>query len=264
MSRTPHGIQVFSKTKLITLFCVLVTCNAAVNKVLAKSLLLLSDNAPPHMIAQQNAGIDIDITRDVLSALGHQTEIKFTPLTRSMVEVAQHRADLFLPTFFQSDTDELYFSDAIINYRPTVFSLAEDNFSFENIAALRNKNIITFQGATGYFGEAFKDVAANSPYRELPDMSKFPTLLLAKRSHVVVLDYYIFYYFLRQTAKSDSEYRALVSQINSHDLIPQVNAHVGFNDQKLRDDFNQALREYKAQNKHQYVIQKYIGEIIEN
>lgn len=225
----------------------------------AKTLTLLSDDAPPHMIAKTDSGIDIDITREVLKSLGHSVDVEYTPLTRNMVEVAQKRADIFLPTFFQSDSESLYFSDAIIKYRPTVFTLAANKFSFAKISELAGKNIFTFQGATGYFGEEFKQVAATSRYRELPNMAILPALLVAKRCEVVVLDYYIFYYFLRQFADSEEHYHQLASTIEKHELIPQVNAHVGFNDKKLRDDFNLALKGYLAEHKEQKVIESYIG-----
>ncbi len=225
----------------------------------SKELLMLSDDAPPHMIAASNSGIDIDITREVLQGLGYNVNYAVAPLARSMREVQQKKADLFLPTFFQEDTDTLFVSNAIIRYRPTVFSLTEHGYQLANLSDLKGKRIATFQGATGYFGDEFKKIAQQSNYRELHDMSILPQLLLKKRCDIVVLDYYIFYYFLRQYQSENPEEKSLSTRVNAFDLIPSVKAYVGFNNEKLRDNFNQQLTSYIEQGKDQLIVEKYIG-----
>jgi len=228
----------------------------------AKDLLLLSDDAPPHMIKATQGGIDIDIAREVLQSMGHKVRLGFVPLKRSMKQVANKEADLFLPTFFQQDSEELFISAPIISYRPTAFTLKDNNFSIEEIADLSGKMIITFQGATGYFGDEFVKVSKNSAYQELPDMSTFPEMLIKKRCDVVVLDYYIFYYFLQEYLKQNPQVPFEHRNIRNISLFPAVNAHVGFNNPQLRDQFNQQLKKYKKSNKDKKVIHKYIAPIM--
>lgn len=228
---------------------------------LSKELLMLTDDGPPHMIAASKSGIDIDITREVLQELGHSVNVSFAPLKRSMVQVSHKQADLFLPTFFQRDTTELFFSTPIIKYRPTVFSLKKHNFQFEKISDLAGKKLVTFQGATGYFGEEFVKMSQNKNYRELHDMSKFAEMLIKERCEVVVLDYYIFYYFLQEYFNEYPKERFVIREIETFELFPQVKAHVGFHDKNLRDQFNKQFELYKAQAKDQLVIEKYIGDV---
>jgi len=226
---------------------------------IAKELLLLTDDGPPHMIAATNNGIDVDITREILEELGYRVKVEFAPLKRSLRQVIQKKADIFLPAFYQEDTSELFFSTPIITYRPIAFSLKSSNFIFKNIPDLAKTNLVTFQGATGYFGEEFVEVSKFNGYRELHDMSKFPEMLIKGRCDVVVLDYYIFHYFLQAYLKQSSTDKYIIDEINEFSLFPEVNAHVAFNDKKLRNIFNEKLSLYKRQNKEQAVIDKYIG-----
>ncbi len=242
-------------------FIFLFFCFFVIQDSVASTLKLLSDDGPPHMIAATKSGIDIDITRNILISMGYQVVVDFAPLKRSMVQVKYKQADLFLPTFFQQDTEHLFISAPIIKYRPTIFSLKNKQFSFKQIADLKGKKIISFQGATGYFGEEFKATMQQSDYRELPDMSRFAEVLLAERCEVVVLDYYIFYYFLRQSSPTNRAYLRTIKNIETFNLIPEVNAHVGFNNRKIRDQFNRHLEQFKAQNKDSMIIEKYIGTI---
>jgi len=222
---------------------------------------MLTDDGPPHMIEASKSGIDIDIAREVLQELGYSVKVSFAPLKRSMLQVANNQADLFLPTFFQNDTAKLFISAPIIKYRPTVFSLKKHNFQFEKISDLSGKSLITFQGAAGYFGEEFVNISQGKNYSELHDMSKFPEMLIKERCEVIVLDYYIFYYFLQKYLKKNPTQQFFLKGIDTFEFFPQVNAHVGFHDVGLRDKFNKQFQRYKAQAKDQLVIEKYIDHV---
>ncbi len=227
----------------------------------AAELLMLTDDGPPHMIATSNSGIDVDITREILEQMGHTVKINYAPLSRNMIQVANQQADLFLPTFFQHDTDKLFISSPIINYRPTIFSLISSDFDFNSIADLAGKNLVTFQGASGYFGDEFIKVSKLNGYSELHDMSKFPEMLIKARCEVVVLDYYIFYYYLQKYLQQNPDESGVIKEIEEFILIPTVKAHVGFNNKILRDMFNQHLAIYKRQYKDKAVINKYIPSV---
>jgi ABC-type amino acid transport substrate-binding protein len=235
----------------------------------SKNLVMFSADAPPHMIAANNSGIDIDIVKTILTEMGHSVSIQFSPLKRAMEQVRKKEADLFLPTFFQKDSESLFISDSFIQYRPMIFSLKNDALSIEKFTDLKGLRILSFQGATGYFGDEFNHVAQHENYSEMHDMSKFPEMLLMQRYDVVVLDYYIFYYFLKMyQEKSENTSNDLFSLIDNyssliqrHDLIPQVNAYVGFNNKTLRDQFNSQLKTFIENKRHDKIIEKYIGTI---
>jgi ABC-type amino acid transport substrate-binding protein len=211
------------------------------------------------MIAATKNGIDVDITREVLQELGYKVNIEFAPLKRSMRQVIEKKADLFLPSFFQNDSKEFFLSIPFIRYRPTAFSLKNHNFIFKKIEDLTGKQLITFQGATGYFGDEFVKISKLKSYRELHDMSKLPEMLIKKRCEVVVLDYYIFHYFLKEYLKLNPNESFAVQELEEFRIFPEVNAHVVFHDKRLRNKFNKQLKLYKKNKRHEAVITKYIG-----
>jgi len=177
------------------------------------------------------------------------------PLRRTKQQVLDKKQDIFLPTFFEKDTHLLFYSEPIINYKPTLFTLTDHNISLNSLADMHHFNVTSFQGATGYFGDDFSKHLNLSTYREMSDMSRFPTMLVIGRTQIIVLDYYIFYYYL---AKYHPHYNKL--NITEHHLIPSVSAHVGFNNKDLRDRFNQVLSEVVARGEIDEIVVKYIGE----
>ncbi|WP_019029021.1 substrate-binding periplasmic protein [Colwellia piezophila] len=244
-------------SSLISLFILTLLSHSLV----AKELLMLTDDGPPHMIAASNSGIDVDITREVLQLMGHTVTLGFAPLKRTMRQVENKQADLFLPTFFQSDTDKLFFSKPIISYRPIALSLKKKKFKFNNISDLIGLKIVTFQGAAGYFGPEFVKASKFDSYFELHNMSKFPEMLIKERCDVVVLDYYIFYYYLQKYLKQKTTVEFSVKEIDEFHLFPEVKAHVGFHDKALRNNFDTQFELYKSQGKDKIVITKYLGEV---
>ena len=224
----------------------------------ANRLILATDDGPPHMIKETDGGIDIDIVKQVLNQIGHDVDIIYVPLGRAKLMVSEKKADVIVPTFFQSNNKYIYYSDPVINYKPMVFSLKSNNVTYKSISDLQNLSIVTFQGASGYFGEEFAKLSEKSDYKELHDMSKFPELLLKGRFEVVVLDYYIFYYFLKkQLDKNRSQYA--YKEITSFPLTPEVKAYAGFNDKVLRNKFNQQLSIFKDVKNDQKIVEYYIG-----
>lgn len=220
----------------------------------ANTLVLYSDDGPPHMIKATNSGIDIDIARAVLNEMGYQVKIRYSSLARGKLNVEKGAADAVTPTFFEKDRDGFYVSDATVTYKPTVFTLKKNNLRIHKITDLIGHDIMTFQGATGYFGPDFVHVSKNTPYNEHYKMNMFPKLLLEERYSVIVLDYYIFNYFYRIHDKTRD-----LSVFEAHSVIPPVKASVGFHDKELRNRFNIKLAKYLFDKRDIAVIEKYIG-----
>ncbi|MGB0898352.1 MAG: substrate-binding periplasmic protein [Psychrobium sp.] len=234
--------------KVLLLCCVFIALFS--HNSAALDLTVVSDHAPPHIIEPTRNGIDVDITLAVLQKIGHSPNLRFMPLKRGRLEVLKKNADLFLPTFYESDSKGLFISDAIIEYRPTFFTRSNEKLAIKSIADLANKRIVTFQGASQYFGDEFLAMTQrNKNYREVSSMSVLPLLLMKERYDVVLLDYYIFYYFLKAHRLSD---------VKEHVIFDSVDAHVGFNDVDLRNNFNDALSTFKHSEEYHSIIRKYL------
>ena len=130
------------------------------------------------------------------------------------------------------------------------FTRSNEKLAIKSIADLANKRIVTFQGASQYFGDEFLAMTKrNKNYREVSSMSVLPLLLMKERYDVVLLDYYIFYYFLKAHRLSD---------VQEHVIFDSVDAHVGFNDVDLRNNFNDALNTFKHSEEYRLIIRKYL------
>jgi ABC-type amino acid transport substrate-binding protein len=217
-----------------------------------QTLIISTEDGPPHMIQKNNSGIDLDITRDVLHLMGFETTVLYAPLERSKIEVAKGTADVTVPTFFTNDGDNLYISKPIIEYKPTVFTLSSNKI--KRLADIQGKTVATFQGARGYFSKEFTEMTANNHYIEVADMEKLPTMLQLGRVDVVILDYYIFYYFLAKTQKEMS-----LKRVYANMIMPSAQASAAFNDKAIRDKFDETFQRYKNDGNIEKVVSKYIG-----
>lgn len=217
-----------------------------------KTLWMGTSDGPPYMIQATNSGLDIDIPRAVLARLGYQLKIRYMSLSRAAVEVQSGRLDLMAPIFVSND-DAGHRSNPHVWYRPSAFSLAHQNLSVASINDLGRYRMTTFQGATGYFGDEFIRASESSPhYSESYNMAKLPRLLMADRTDVVVLDYYIFRYFWKQL-----DLDAELTAVTVHDIFPKVPATVMFFDEALRNQFNVGLEQIQSDGSYQKIIDHY-------
>lgn len=210
-----------------------------------------TSDGPPYMIQATESGLDIDIPRAALKAIGIPLELKFYPLARALHELKAKRIQLSAP-FFISPPQGIYVSEPHIEYRPSVISLNTIP-KLDSIRSLKDYSIATFQGARGYFGDDF-DFASqqSSNYVEYHDMGKLVDLLMEQRYQIIVLDYWIFQHFLAK-----SHYAQLKDSVVFHDLIPRVPAAVAFNDPELRDQFNQGLKLIKQDGTYLKILEQY-------
>lgn len=214
-------------------------------------LIMGTSNGPPYMIQETESGLDIDIPRAALAKIGHPLQLEFYPLSRAIHELQMERIHLTAP-FFTAAPKGIYVSDPHIEYRPSVISLNSIE-PITHLADLKSYSIATFQGATGYFGDTFYKASKQAPdYVESHDMERLVDLLMSRRYQVVVLDYWIFRFFL-----SKSSYADQLHSVTFHELIPRVPAAVAFKSESLRDQFNQGLKMIKEDGSYDRIIKSY-------
>ncbi|WP_157845921.1 substrate-binding periplasmic protein [Kiloniella litopenaei] len=244
----------------LILFCcmisgVLLSSVSAQDISTGQTIRIVATDYPPHVIAAEEGGMDLDILRGVLDEMGHPSTVSFVPTKRALAMVTRGDADVAVPVFLETDRDGYYTSDAIIEYKPTVFTLSKNQDKFRNLGALSEHRVVTFIGASGYFGTVFTNATDKAiSYNEINNVDAMPELLLMERYSAAVLDANIFYYFYRKENKNRD-----LSVFDAHAVFPKVEASVGFNNKSFRDSFNQHLAKYRAAGKDHQVIEKYIG-----
>jgi len=214
-------------------------------------LIMGTSDAPPYMIQATDSGLDVDIPRAALARLGYRLQVRYMSLARAEEELRSGRIDLMAPLFV-GDKPGIYSSEPHVMYRPTAFSLAQRAVKVTTLSDLGDYQVMTFQGATDYFGPAFVEASLRSPaYSEVYNMNNLARSLFAGRTDLVVLDYNIFYYQLRQLDKMP------VDILRVHEILPRVPAVVGFNRVALRDAFNGALRALRDDGSHAAILKRY-------
>jgi ABC-type amino acid transport substrate-binding protein len=219
----------------------------------SKQVTIVSDNAPPHIISESDSGIDLDIAIQAFQSIGHSVVVVYAPLGRGRLLVKNGVIDVALPSFYEAETDGMFVSTPLIEYKPTLFT-RKNTTPIKSFADLKGLSVATFQGASEYFADQLKDISSSDKYREFSDMSILPELLLKGRVDVVLLDYYIFHYFGHRSMTDYSQEYVIASNI-----IPRVNAYAVFNDEQLRDDFNEALSHLKMNGQDVNIVNKYLN-----
>lgn len=228
------------------------SCQLCLAEAARQVLVMGTSNGPPYMDSATDSGLDIDIPRAVLERMGYQVEVRYMSLARAQAQLRAKKIDYTAPLFI-GDKPGIHSSDPHVYYRPTAFSLQENQLQVSSLSDLGKYTMITFQGAGGYFGDVFIEASQRSPrYSEIHDMTLLPKMLYAKRSELVVLDYYIFHYQLSEMGGVDWKATLAV-----HDVFPRVPAVVGFHDPGLRDAFNRELKAFHKDGVYQAILDRY-------
>ncbi len=207
----------------------------------------------PYNIPEKNCGIEMDIVREALEMKGYRVKTKYVPFARRIREIAEGEVDGVLTVNENSGLD-IFLSDPHIACDNVAVSLKKNNFKIEKIGDLKGKSILTFQNAKKYLGKEFVAAADASPdYREISKQELQINLLYGNRVDVIVLDKNIFYYHRKRNKMVD------ISQpIDMWYIFPKVLFRVGFVDKKVRDNFNDGLKQLYSSGRYDEIINKYI------
>jgi len=208
----------------------------------------------PYNIPEENCGIEMDIVREALEMKGYRVKTKYVPFARRIREIAEGEVDGVLTVNENSGLD-VFLSDPHIACDNVAVSLKKNNFKIEKMGDLKDKSILTFQNARKYLGKEFVAAADASPdYREISKQELQINLLYGHRVDVIVLDKNIFYYHRKRNKMVDIE-----QPIDMWYIFPKVLFRVGFVDKKVRDDFNDGLKQLCSSGRYDEIIHKYIS-----
>ncbi len=208
----------------------------------------------PYNIPEKNCGIEMDIVREALEMKGYRVKTKYVPFARRIREITEGDVDGVLTVNENSGLD-VFLSDPHIACDNVAVSLKKNNFKIEKIGDLKDKSILTFQNARKYLGKEFVAAADASPdYREISKQELQINLLYGDRVNVIVLDKYIFYHHRKQNEMVDT-----AQPIDMWYIFPKTLFRVGFVDKKVRDDFNDGLKQLYSSGRYDEIIHKYIS-----
>lgn len=221
----------------------------------SKDIVIGMGNFGPYYIAESESGIFTDIVSAIFTAIpDHNPVFLFDrPNKRLWNDFRSGRVDAVTNLFDSVDLPGCR-TDPVFRFRDVAVSRADAAQNISSIADLKDKHIVSFQGARAFFGNPFaKDIAFGS-YREVADTATQVKVLMAGRVDVSVGDMFIFLYNLSKLPNANTD----PSQFVFHDIFPAVESRMGFRDETLCRRFNEELRKFKADGRYEAIYKTYL------
>jgi len=208
---------------------------------------------PPYNISETESGFELDIVREALRDKGYTIKPKYVPFARVKRELKDQTVDGAL-TINPDSGIEAFYSDEHIVCENVVVSLKGNSFNIKDVNGLKGKSILAFQDATLYLGKDFASMAKqNREYREIPKQQIQINLLYSNRVDTIVLDKNIFYFHRQHNNMVDTS-----QAIDIWHIFPPTTFSVAFVNEKVRDDFNEGLKELRKTGRYDEIWKKYI------
>lgn len=240
---------IFLRQCLGLLILCFVACSAS-----SKELdIALGWTKPPYVIADGNTGFELEMVKAIFQKLGHSITPIYVPFGRSATMLMQERVDLAMTISANLGVNPDALSDVYIYYQNVALSLKNNHIKLEEVADLRQLSIVAFQNATKVLGDDFrKATEASRLYIELPEQKRQVEMFLLGNADVAILDINIFIYFSRELTGSSQ-----LGKVDIHPLFPRTAYRIGFKDKVLKEQFNQALADYKDSEQYRQLIKQY-------
>jgi polar amino acid transport system substrate-binding protein len=208
---------------------------------------------PPYNIPETNSGIEMDIVREALQNKGYAIKAKYVPFARVRREFMNREVDAAL-TINPDSGIKAFYSDKHLVCQNVVVSLKKNNFKINTINDLKDKSVLAFQDATLYLGRDFASMAKqNAQYKEIAKQELQINLLYSNRVDAIVLDKNIFYHHRKHNDMVDTS-----QPIDIWQIFPPTPFSVAFVDEKVRDDFNEGLKQLRESGRYDEIVKKYI------
>lgn len=209
---------------------------------------------PPYIVHQGNTGYELDMIKQIFSAMNREIDILYQPHARGYQMLRNGKLDVLLTVNDQVDIgNNGVLSHPYISYRNVAISMKEQNIRLDGIYDLGNYSMIAFQKAETVLGEQFAKAASRSPhYHEMTDQYKQVSMFYQGRADLIIIDLNIFRHISFELFGHRPPVTAQV-----HKLFATNAYSVGFNNVQLRDKFNLALHQFRHSERQKKLMQKY-------
>ncbi len=230
--------------KKIVIFFILLNCLFSKEVKVA-----FGDKLAPYII-QPNSGMEFEIIKSAFEQKSYKIDPIFVPFARLAKSAETGVYDVVATINEDSKIKNVYYSDSYITYENVAISIKD--YKIKNINDLKNKSIIAFQDANIYLGNEFAyAMKNNSNYYELANQEGQVASLMKERVEVVIIDLNIFkYYYNKSSLFKQKQY--IVYRIFKPTLYK-----LAFRDKKIRDDFNEGLKQLKNNGTYNKILKKY-------
>lgn len=238
-------------------------CSGEVEKAQPKEPKVLTiafgNKLAPWVFPESDRGIIVDIVSEALTPLGYIIQKEYVPYARRINAFRKGTVDVSSDMNVNTITNESlqgYFSDTAYTYQNYAFALAKHNYSFTHLKELSQYSLLSWQGATVHLGQEYRKMASSSSlYSETYDQQSQVRMLFLERVDVIQMDRQIFNYYRVMVSKnSDINVSAPIAVFPLFGSSP--NGFL-FKSKKVRNEFNERLKEMKEQGHYQAIFERY-------
>ncbi|MGM0593436.1 MAG: substrate-binding periplasmic protein [Pseudomonadota bacterium] len=219
---------------------------------------IFSGSTPPYVIQEQDRGIVVDIVSEALALKGYRVEPVYLPIGRGSRMFAERKVDATSIIKTSSGLKDAHYSDHFMQYHNFAFTLKRPGrrVHIESVEELAHLDVIAFQYAHRYLGEAFGEAVRDNPrYREFADQETQARMLLKGRTDVAVMDRSIFEFYMRKLiAAGDVPADVEVARFN---LFEPSKYRTAFVDPQLRDAFEAGLAQLRESGRYEAIYRHY-------
>lgn len=232
-----------SKLTLLGLGFLLFGCGALHGAPLQ---IAIGESKLPYVSAETRSGVEYELITRTLQDAGVEFEIQHLPNKRARLLFARGQLDAAIAT------EGAVVSEPYIAYKNMAITLCEQQIKLSKTTDLAPYQTGAFNNASQFLGAEFTRIAADlMHYREISPQKLMNGMLMAKRIDVAIADINIF-------------------QNDQHEIDPQSSKalcpfaifaptlyRMEFRDARLRDRFNQALGQLRANGFYEALAKKY-------
>jgi polar amino acid transport system substrate-binding protein len=209
---------------------------------------------PPFVFSDSHSGIDLEIVKEALASKGYSVKPEYVVYGRTAIDLKTGKVDGALTVSKDRGIDNAYLTDEYICYQNVAVALQSKGFQINSVKDLAGKRITAFQDAAKILGPDFLAAAeSSSSYYEIPDQENQVALLFKDRADIIIMDVNIFKYYQQNSQRAD-----MTQPVDYFALFPPSCFSVGFKSEKIRDDFNEGLKELRSSGRYDEIFKKYI------
>lgn len=218
-------------------------------------LIATSSSIPPYVITDQHRGIVVEVLQEALLPRGHQIEFVYAPNRRVEHMIKERQVD-GVYNLAANSLENVFYSEAIIDYHNVVITLADFPRPIDSIEALKGLRVMVFQNAPKFLGpELGKLIEDGHDFPEVSNQRSQVLMLFRGRADAIIIERRIFEYFYNQLRSSGE----ISGRYRIHTLFPPAPRYAAFIDKDTRDRFNEGLQELKDSGRLQAIIERYLG-----
>ncbi len=254
MQYTCTLVTSFIYTLRAALVCIALSCSW----VTAQPVTVGMGNFEPYFIEKGQTGIFTDLVSAIFNEMpGLEPKYHFGYSNKRLWHEFSKKNIDAVANLFDSVELNACRSDPVFRFRDIIVSKRSDQLLINSLADLEGKHIITFQGASDFFGETFKKYTQNGTYHEVPRPSMQAKILISNKADVSVGDMFIFLLSLKDV----TPLTVTAQDFTFHDLLPAIYSRMGFQDEKICHQFNVALKTIKDNGIYEKIYQKYLVQL---